>query len=294
MPEHLHSKFKIQNSKLSSEGLPRFVTPLLAAEETTHYYWVMKENLLLYSHLDSSMAKQIEKTGLQPLWTSAEPVPGGRGTAGKTVVAGRTMFAKKESRGGLAGKILPDRYFFRSPFDAEWMIAARAADAGLSPRVVARSLVRHSILFEVFTLEEWIEGVVPLEEPVRNGTASREDFFTSGKTIALLHQEGIVHGDLNAGNILLNTKNEAFIVDFRHSDCFSDPPTPSVRRSNLRRLARSLTKIRALGAPAFKSPPLPLLAEGYAQGWGEREEWLDAWQGEAPAAYRFRRLLWRN
>jgi len=81
-----------------------------------------------------------------------------------------------------------------------------------------------------------------------------------GKAIALFHNSGVNHSDLNASNILLRG-NEVFIIDFdgctlvRHS-------SGSFRRKNLERLHRSLLK-QPQFSEGLLSQGWPLLTAAY-------------------------------
>jgi 3-deoxy-D-manno-octulosonic acid kinase len=211
----------------------------------------------------------------EALYAEAEPVPGGRGTTRRIRRAGRTFLLKRESRGGLTGRFLPDLYLRRSPFRSEWAAARRAAEAGLAPPLAARAFVRRGPLLAVFTLSEEIPHVRSLAEVLSQDGAAPELLRRCGKAVAALHRAGLVHGDLNAGNLLLLPDGPILFVDFRHSRVLRGLPPPFLRGRNLRRLERSLRKVSLRAGRYLPPEALAALRQGYAEGW-------EAVEGEAP------------
>lgn len=212
----------------------------------------------------------------QALYDGAEPFPGGRGTTRRLRWGGRAFLFKRESRGGLAGRLLPDLYLGKAAFRAEWEAQRHAAAAGLSRPLAARAFVRKGLFFAVYTLSEEMVGSRSLAEVLAQGGLTAELLRRSGKAVAALHRTGLVHGDLNAGNLLLLPEGRFVFIDFRHSRVFPGLPPVRCRRRNVRRLLRSLRKVsRRVGRPL---PPgaAGSLAGGYAEGWGGGEPWLRA------------------
>lgn len=207
----------------------------------------------------------------EALYAEAEPVPGGRGTTRRLHRDGRSFLVKRESRGGLAGRLLPDLYLRRGPFRAEWEAARRAARAGLAAPPAARAFVRRGLLWAVFTLSEEIPHVSSLAEVVSRGDLAPALLVRCGHAVAALHRAGLVHGDLNAGNLLLLPDGRVLFIDFRHSRVHRGLPPSPPRRRNLRRLERSLRKISLRAGRLLAPAALDALREGYAEGWEEAE-----------------------
>lgn len=203
----------------------------------------------------------------EALYAGAEPVPGGRGTTRRIRRAGRTFLLKRESRGGLAGRFLPDLYLRRGPFLSEWAAARRAAEADLAPPLAARAFVRRGPLLAVFTLSEEIGHARSLAEVLSQDGVAPELLRRCGKAVAALHRAGLVHGDLNAGNILLLPDGPILFVDFRHSRVLRGLPPSSLRGRNLRRLERSLRKVSLRAGRSLPPEALAALHQGYAEGW---------------------------
>lgn len=243
--------------------------------------------------LQGDTLEEVRRRGLRALWFEAEPLSGGRGTARRARVGDRICLVKRESRGGLSAKFLPDRYLASAPFEKEWAIAAYLADRRLAPRILAREYARSGPLLAVYSLFEYLPEADSLSDRLLRGQCRGGCFSLAGRGIGLVHRSGVLHADLNAGNILLSGDDSVFLIDFRHSVRMEGAPAPRERRGNLDRLARSLHKVRFLGGLNWDTPPWEALADGYAEGWGDREDWVADWilaSGRPPA--RLRRLGW--
>jgi len=245
--------------------------------------------LLLHPDLEVPAAEALVALDPAEAWLGAEPLSGGRGTVRRLGLAGRELLLKRESRGGLAGRVLPDRYLRREPFLREWALSRWLDARGATPPLRARWFVPRGGGFQVFTAIEPLPGARSLAELVRSGLAHEGDLRNAGACVGRLHRLGVLHGDLNAGNLLLSD-TAVRAIDWRHSSR-EDRLSPALRRANLDRLARSLVKVagkeRSLGRERWRA-----LAEGYAEGFGASEPWLEAWQGRAGQIGPLRRWLW--
>jgi tRNA A-37 threonylcarbamoyl transferase component Bud32 len=112
--------------------------------------------------------------------------------------------------------------------------------------------------------------------------------------VARLHRAGVLHGDLNGGNVLVTGQGEALFLDLRHSRFGEGAPPPGRRRRNFLRLARSLHKIRKTAGLVWPEGVWSALASGYAEGWGAREPWLEGWARRCEKGFPIRSLLWRR
>jgi len=245
--------------------------------------------LLVHPGLDAVVAREVATLDPAAEWAAAEPLSGGRGTVRRLTVTGRTFLLKRESRGGMSGRLLPDRYLRREPFLREWALSLWLDERALTPPLRARWFVPRGISFQVFTLLEPLPDARSLADLVRDGLHRPKDFRGAGACVARLHSKGVLHGDLNAGNLLLATTG-IVAIDWRHSSREATL-SPGARRANLDRLARSLVKVagrdRPLDQEAWRA-----LAEGYGEGIGEADPWLEEWSESAGRVCPLRRGLW--
>lgn len=209
---------------------------------------------------------------IRGLYDSGEPLPSGRGTARIIELSGSRYLLKKEARGGMTAKFLPDSFFFLDVFDNEWLIQELADSSGLSLPLLARwEFPGPLLLTEVFTLTAFIEGSLSLKDMIAAGTLDGDRLAEAGKVIAGLHKKGIYHGDLNCGNILF-TPDGARIIDFKGSYIFSAPLPEALSKKNLLRLLRSFHK-ESIKARRNISLPVPkILCEGYMTE--RNEQWI--------------------
>jgi len=224
--------------------------------------------------LDPALEEILRSQGLARLWAGAAPLPGGRGTARVLTLAGSALVVKRERRGGWAGKVLPDRYVRRGAFLREWALGCHLAGRGLAPEPAAIEFVGPAAGFQVYALTWAVLPSRSLAELWKEGDMDGPALAAAGRASARLHREGVLHGDLNAGNILFVEDREALFLDLRHSRVLPALLPPRARRDNLLRLCRSLHKLHTVHGLHWPEAPGKALATGYAEGWGSAETWL--------------------
>lgn len=254
----------------------------------------MGNRLVFGDSLDGRVRTALEERPLAELWRSARPVPGGRGTARVVEIAGLSAVLKRESRGGWAGVLLPDLYLGTGPFVAEWDLAGQLFALGLYPRPVAQQFVLHGPLARIYHATEEVGGGASLGHLWHEGRLEAAALRRAGAAVAALHRGGVLHGDLNAGNLLIAPAGRVLFLDLRHSRRMSGAPSKEDREQNLARLGRSLHKLHATWGFPWPRGVWASLADGYAEGWGLREPWLDAWVNGSPGGFPLRSLLWRR
>ena len=252
----------------------------------------MGNERILNPSLESAFASAILSMGLSRLWASAEPLPGGRGTARLLKLEGTVFVLKRESRGGWAGRILPDCYLRRGPFLREWALGCHLAERGLAAEPVAMEFTGPAAGFEVFALTRAVLPSRSLAELWKDQEMDGDALASAGRGVALLHREGVLHGDLNAGNILFASPGGTIFLDLRHSRRRPSPFPPGRRRGNLLRLCRSLHKLGTLHGLRLPKAPGEALAAGYAEGWGSEETWLSDIILATDRGFPWRRRLW--
>jgi hypothetical protein len=254
----------------------------------------VKITLFLNEQLESTQREAIEKRGLKGLWREASPLPGGRGTARTHRLGELILVVKREARGGWGARVLPDLYLLHGPFLREWQLACRLSALGLSPQPVAQEFHGLGPLFGVYSASHSITGGTSLVELWRKGKAVPSLWREAGGAVGRLHREGVIHGDLNVGNLLVTVDEAIQFLDLRHSRFGKGTPPTRARSQNLSRLARSLHKLNATERLPLPETLWECLSEGYAEGWGEREAWLKGWEELAARGFPLRRVLWRR
>lgn len=76
----------------------------------------------------------------------------------------------------------------------------------------------------------------PLEDeygewlPISNKTLFTENLLTA---VTDIHNRGVVHGDIHAGNILVNADCDVFLIDFENASCLDCPREEQMLPKNL-------------------------------------------------------------
>jgi 3-deoxy-D-manno-octulosonic acid kinase len=179
-------------------------------------------------------------------------IPGGRAAVRRIVLGEQgNIVVRHYHRGGFVRYFVRDVYWDWPPRPlAELISTETARQRGISTIEVlgactewlSSSLYRGLLVSreaeEFVNLWEWLQGRPP-------GTARRTKIAAVAQAIAQLHTAGIDHADLNLTNILVRISSgtpEVLLIDFDQARVFSHPLSSRRRKSNLRRLRRSLDK----------------------------------------------------
>jgi len=180
------------------------------------------------------------------------PTPGG---------GGKRMVVRACAHGGLAGRV--NRYLFlgsRRPL-RELANCVRAERGGLRT-ARALAVVQERVagpLYRSYLVSEEVEGAedaacfaARLKHGIRRGERAalrmkRAVIRAAGRAVRHMHGLGLVHGDLNVRNLLVQVSPQAeatvWIIDFDKSRLVARAG-PRQRYGNLARLARSVRKVR--------------------------------------------------
>ncbi|MDH3587907.1 MAG: 3-deoxy-D-manno-octulosonic acid kinase [Gammaproteobacteria bacterium] len=221
--------------------------------------------------VDSRYASEFDEEMFTPdYWRARQSVQGPEGGRGQVLFLNRDSeqwVLRHYHRGGMMSRPLQDRYLWtgieRTRSLREWRLLAQLHDEGLPvPRPVAARHVREGIYYRADLLTVRIPNVRAFSEIVAEQLPPAEAWRAIGACIRRFHDAGIYHADLNAHNILMdNGLKEVYIVDFDRGRRRHDGRW---RRSNLKRLNRSLHKIGlSLSIPEFEQVQWPALMDGY-------------------------------
>ncbi|WP_372627419.1 lipid IV(A) 3-deoxy-D-manno-octulosonic acid transferase [Arsukibacterium sp.] len=148
-------------------------------------------------------------------------------------------------RGGLAGKINKDRFFYQSAIYSramqEFSLLQWMRQQGLAvPKPVAARYRQTGVSYQADLLIERIRDARDLATILHNDRALTDSEWQAvGSAIARLHQAGVDHTDLNCRNILLDNHGKVWLIDF--DKCRRRLPG-DWQQQNLQRLLRSLHK----------------------------------------------------
>jgi len=189
-------------------------------------------------------------------WQAQDAVTGqsrGRGVTWFVRHHGLSLVLRHYWRGGLMGKINPDRFWFHgvesSRAMAEFRLLGQLRELGLPvPRPVAARLQRQGLWYRADLLIEQIPGARDLVHLLRERALTPEEWRAIGQVIWQLHQAGVYHSDLNAHNLLVDETGKVWVIDF--DKCGLREPGPW-QAEMLARLLRSLRKESMLYKPFF-------------------------------------------
>jgi len=178
---------------------------------------------------------------------AAQPVAqGGRGGAWFVDAPFGRCVLRHYLRGGLIARFNTQHYFWqgadrtRSFSEFRLMRTLRALGLPL-PRPLAAMYIRQGWYYRAALLMERLEDTQSLTQYAHNAGA-QAPWEATGRLIARFHRVGLNHADLNAHNILFDSQQQGWLIDFDRSTVHIIET--QWRERNLMRLRRSLHKIR--------------------------------------------------
>src|ERR1700719_3954816 len=146
-------------------------------------------------------------------------VKGGRGSAWFIASGARQWVLRHFRRGGFIARFSQDRYVWagedRVRAFAEWRLLELLSRRGLPvPKPVAARYQRSGLLYRCDLITQRIVGARPLSETLKDGAISESTWRAVGAAVAELHRAGVDHADLNAHNVLLDTRGVVSVIDF--------------------------------------------------------------------------------
>jgi 3-deoxy-D-manno-octulosonic acid kinase len=174
-----------------------------------------------------------------------ENAVGGRGTVVFVSSSDQEWALRHYRRGGLIGRFVDDQYLWsgadRTRSFREWRLLGKLHDAGLSvPRPVAAGFSRRGAVYTADLITTRIPGAEPLSGRLQRAPLSEAGWIGVGRCVRQFHDAGVFHADLTAHNLLIDTNDKPWLLDFdrgqlRHPGRW--------RRANMERFLRSLRKV---------------------------------------------------
>jgi 3-deoxy-D-manno-octulosonic acid kinase len=223
--------------------------------------------------LDRSRVRSVSPHCLDVSWWrrhgAVKAAVAGRGSAALIEAHGRWLLLRHYRRGGLARRLVADRYWWRgAAFTrsfAEWHLLLELWRAGLPvPAPLAAGYRRRGRWYTADILMEQIRDARTLAEHLQSVSLPLTQWVAIGRTVRELHAQGVWHADLNAHNVMLDIHGKVWLIDFdrarrRRPGLWSD--------ANLARLYRSIEKVMlALPVERFTSADWSALLSGYFAG----------------------------
>jgi len=173
-------------------------------------------------------------------------------------------------RGGLIGKVINDSYFFTGIENTraakEFALLHHLQSLNLpAPLPIAFGIKRSGLFYQADLLSSRIENAQDLVAILSEQPLNGEVWQRIGATIKRFHHHNIYHHDLNAHNILLDDKQQVFIIDFDQGEV-RNQSNNTWQQGNIARLKRSFVKeLNKLDNFHFNEESWQQLLSGYNQ-----------------------------
>ena len=169
----------------------------------------------------------------------------GRGAVLFVSHAEQVLALRHYRRGGAAASLTRDRYLWtgldRTRAFREWRLLLALHSQGLPvPNPVAAQVTRSGLACRNDIITERIADTRSLAAIAVAKDVEGIAWKAIGATLRRFHDHGVEHADLNAHNVLLDTRGRVFLVDFDRGAV--RVPGPWAKR-NMARLHRSLHKV---------------------------------------------------
>jgi 3-deoxy-D-manno-octulosonic acid kinase len=187
----------------------------------------------------------------------ARPLGAGRGAAWAATLAGTAAVVRLGRRGGVVARFVRETYLGVRPRplgELAVLVEARRRGVAAPEPIAARAEGRLAYRGALVTVAVPDAATLLDAFAAAPDAAARRDLaLRAGRAVAVLHDAGIRHADLNLTNILVAPRADGaaiVLVDFDRARVGRGPLGPRGRRANLARLARSARKLDPAGALA--------------------------------------------
>ena len=193
-------------------------------------------------------------------------IDGGRGGSCRIEIDGREAILRRYMRGGFVGKVLSDRYLWfgkalTRPW-LEWRILEQARAAGLPvPEPLAACVCRHGLSYRAALITAFLDDTETLTHRLARERLKLSSWQRLGVLVRRLHAAGIRHADLNSDNILIDSRNRFYLIDFDKARVMKRLDDWQWRP--LYRLQRSIVKRNQLRHLHYAEDDWQALMDGY-------------------------------
>ena len=168
----------------------------------------------------------------------------GRGTTWFVALDKMDAALRHYRRGGLFGKLIKDHYIFtgweRTRSYQEFQLLNTLIEAGVNvPKPIAAKAVKRTFCYQADLLSEKIPNARDLVAILQERPLSKEIYQKIGNEIRKMHAAQVNHTDLNIHNILIDDKENVWIIDF---DKCHQQKGNDWKQGNWDRLKRSFIK----------------------------------------------------
>lgn len=205
-----------------------------------------------YILFDKALVDDIDDTVFDPDYLQKQDMitgqAQGRGTTWFFTHGQHHLVLRHYRRGGFISNLSKDRYIWTGLNQTrawqEWHLLAKLSQSGLPvPQPFAARIIHRGLFYTADIITVLIQDVITLANTLQQRKLGITGWENIGKCILQLHNSGLYHADLNAHNILLTSKNAAYVTDLDKGRIL--PLRHQWQQNNLKRLHRSLRKLTA-------------------------------------------------
>ena len=143
----------------------------------------------------------------------------------------------------------------------EMMLLSELIEAGVNvPKPIAARAVKSGTTYKADLLSEKVADATDLVDILSGESISADLYRKVGYQIAIMHQAGVNHTDLNIHNILIDKCEDVWLIDF---DKCGYGKGSYWKQSNLDRLKRSFVKELNKRQIHWQEEDFNILLEGY-------------------------------
>jgi 3-deoxy-D-manno-octulosonic-acid transferase len=195
-------------------------------------------------HWQDQQAVEGQASGRATVWMVKQDTPAGT----------QRMVLRHYQRGGAMGRLLGDRFLWEPALQsralAEFRLLQRMRSWGLPvPVPCAARQQRSGLWYRADILVERLPHTESLFDALRQRALPEGVWQRAGQAIAQLHASGVYHSDLNCHNLLVDSSQRVWIIDFDKCGLRPFNAQPDWRAANMARLKRSLDKEARLHGP---------------------------------------------
>jgi 3-deoxy-D-manno-octulosonic acid kinase len=233
---------------------------------------MLAESLLSKCHIRQQVGRawRFQEEHFEPAYWRQQPgfkaTIGGRGGSCLIDTDGHRAVLRRYRRGGGVARFLEDQYLWMGlaltrPWQ-EWEILERARGAGLPvPEPVAACACRSFLWYRAALVTAYLEDTEMMTQRLRREKLPKDCWYQLGLLIKRLHAEGIRHADLTSDNVLMDSKNNFYLVDFDKARVMKQ--IDDWQWQPLDRFQRSMKKRHQQRAMNFDADDWQVLMDGY-------------------------------
>ncbi|OCH11962.1 MULTISPECIES: 3-deoxy-D-manno-octulosonic acid kinase [unclassified Aliivibrio] len=196
---------------------------------------------------DSILSDSPEQCCDPEYWQQQNKIIGsaqGRGTTWFVALDKIEAALRHYRRGGLFGKLVEDHYIFtgweKTRSYQEFQLLNTLIEAGVNvPKPIAAKAVKRTFCYQADLLSEKIPNARDLVAILQERPLSQDMYQKIGREIRKMHAAQVNHTDLNIHNILIDDKENVWIIDF---DKCHQQKGDDWKQGNWDRLKRSFLK----------------------------------------------------